>query len=254
MCSKETGALITTGGGFSDYYSTPSWQAAAVSSYLSSGAVTPGPGNFTRTGRGYPDVAAISHRIVIWINGSFFSYVDGTSASAPIFAAILALANSALYAQGLPPVGLVNPTLYAIALTTPAAYNDVNCPGCVNNRSSAAWCVGIACACCPSAFTGSARTVLVAKRTARASARLLDGMQLRDGALREYQHSLPPSSTSVRYALTTFHGLYAMAHHGSMALRSATQTAPPLPHMRERVVIAWKVGIPPCRRSSYHRR
>ena len=188
MCSKETGALITTGGGFSDYYSTPPWQAAAVASYLSSGAVTPGPGNFTRTGRGYPDVAAIGHRIVMWTNGSFFSYVDGTSASAPIFAAILALANSALYAQGLPPVGLVNPTLYAIAAATPTAFNDVNCRGCVNYCSSAAWCVSIACACCPSLFTVSACTVIVAKGTARASALLLDGMRLQDGAPHECQH------------------------------------------------------------------
>ena len=144
MSSRRTNSIITTGGGFSNYYTMPSYQAAAVAAYLASGAVTPGTGNFARTGRGYPDVAAIGHHIDIWKGGAFSSYVDGTSASAPIFAAILALANNALYLAGKPPVGFVNPSLYTIGAATPAAFVDVNCPGCVNSCSNAGWCVLLA--------------------------------------------------------------------------------------------------------------
>ena len=142
MSSSRTNSAITTGGGFSNFYTMPSYQAAAVAAYLASGAVTPGPGNFNRTARGYPDVSALGHNIAIW-SGGHIGAVDGTSASAPIFAAFLALANNALYAKGLPPVGFVNPALYTIGASTPAAFYDVNCAGCVNNcgRSTSGWCV-----------------------------------------------------------------------------------------------------------------
>jgi tripeptidyl-peptidase-1 len=131
---------ITTGGGFSKLYSAPSWQRAAVAAYLASGARLPGAGNFNSAGRGYPDVAAIGCTLVIWLDGDPM-LLDGTSASAPVFAAILALANSALHAQGLPPVGFVNPTIYAIAAATPAAFRDVNCTGCDTScgRRSHGW-------------------------------------------------------------------------------------------------------------------
>jgi tripeptidyl-peptidase-1 len=34
-CQSQLGAVITTGGGFSTYYPTPSWQAKATASYFS---------------------------------------------------------------------------------------------------------------------------------------------------------------------------------------------------------------------------
>lgn len=46
----------------------------------------------------------------------------GTSAAAPIFAAIIALVNDALLADGKPPLGFLNPWLYTTARN---AFTDV---------------------------------------------------------------------------------------------------------------------------------
>ena len=43
----------------------------------------------------------------------------------PIFAAVIALANAARLAAGLPVLGFVNPALYAIAVSTPGAFHDI---------------------------------------------------------------------------------------------------------------------------------
>lgn len=59
--------------------------------------------------------------------------VDGTSASAPIVAAIIAVANAARLALGLPVLGFINPVLYAAATSSPNIFNDIDCAGCVNN-------------------------------------------------------------------------------------------------------------------------
>ena len=58
-CSTATGALISSGGGFSNVAPTPAWQSTAVSGYLASGAKLPPAGDFNSTGRGYPDVSAL---------------------------------------------------------------------------------------------------------------------------------------------------------------------------------------------------
>ena len=167
IASKRTISIITTGGGFSKVQAQPAWQATAVAQYLASGATLPGSGNYNAAGRACkgdraggelgpspcrrlprmslcaadPDVAAIGHNLFLYMNGQPSPGVDGTSASAPIFAAILALANNALYLAGKPPVGFVNPAIYAIAVSTPGAFNDINCAGCVNNCGTNGWCV-----------------------------------------------------------------------------------------------------------------
>lgn len=133
IASTRTLSVITTGGGFSNSQAMPMYQSDAVAAYLSSGATLPGLENFNPSGRAYPDVSAIGHNLFLWKDRMPLPRIDGTSASAPIFAAILALANNALYANGLPPVGFVNPAIYHIAATTPAAFQDINCAGCVNN-------------------------------------------------------------------------------------------------------------------------
>lgn len=56
--------------------------------------------------------------------------ISGTSASAPTFAAIVALLNDAMLAAGRPPLGFLNPLLY---LKGAAGLNDItagNAPGC----------------------------------------------------------------------------------------------------------------------------
>ena len=63
VASLANAALITSGGGFSNVATQPAWQSAAVSAFLSSGAMTPGSGNFNPTMRGYPDVSALGHNV-----------------------------------------------------------------------------------------------------------------------------------------------------------------------------------------------
>ncbi|EJD45536.1 hypothetical protein AURDEDRAFT_21936, partial [Auricularia subglabra TFB-10046 SS5] len=55
--------------------------------------------------------------------------VDGTSASSPSFASIIALINDRREAAGKPPLGLLNPFLHA----NPQAYTEITVgtnPGC----------------------------------------------------------------------------------------------------------------------------
>ena len=64
------------------------------------------------TGRAYPDLSCIGQVFpTIW-NGSTHGLV-GTSGSSPICAAVFALLNDALITEGRPPVGFLNPWLYA---------------------------------------------------------------------------------------------------------------------------------------------
>ena len=101
---------FVSGGGFSEYFARPGYQDHAVGSYISrlDGLHD---GLYNPHGRGYPDVAAMGYRIVTVWNGTT-KVVDGTSASAPIFAAVVALVNDALIAESKPPLGFLNPWLY----------------------------------------------------------------------------------------------------------------------------------------------
>ena len=90
----------STGGGVSTYFARPSWQTVEIDSV--------NPGSFT--GRVIPDVAADASA-----NTGYWMVVDGqggasggTSASAPLWAALIALLNASLGA----PVGYLNPVLF----------------------------------------------------------------------------------------------------------------------------------------------
>ena len=55
------------------------------------------------------------------------------SASAPTFAGFVALLNDARIKAGLPPLGFLNPLIYAIGKKRPGAFNDITTghnPGC----------------------------------------------------------------------------------------------------------------------------
>ena len=109
--SAYGGTFITSGGGFSNTYSTPKYQADAVATFLgNSNNHTFGPG-YNAKGRGYPDVALIGHLYPIFVGGTP-EVKDGTSASTPVMAGILALVNSKRIAAGKPSVGYANPALY----------------------------------------------------------------------------------------------------------------------------------------------
>merc|ERR1712059_219977 len=88
------------GGGFSDHFSLPEYQAEAVTAYLKKtddAALTPPDSAFTRTGRGYPDVAAMAgtanpYCVAASLTGvtSNMVGVGGTSAAAPVVAGLFA--------------------------------------------------------------------------------------------------------------------------------------------------------------------
>jgi tripeptidyl-peptidase-1 len=88
-CSIATGALITSGGGFSSEFERPQWQDWAVQNYLDT-AVLPREALFNGSRRGYPDLSLFGHSFVVVDNGTPIA-VDGTSASAPTLAGILTL-------------------------------------------------------------------------------------------------------------------------------------------------------------------
>eukprot|EP01087_Luapelamoeba_hula_P001899 TRINITY_DN116_c0_g1_i1.p1 TRINITY_DN116_c0_g1~~TRINITY_DN116_c0_g1_i1.p1 ORF type:complete len:570 (+),score=74.79 TRINITY_DN116_c0_g1_i1:169-1878(+) len=122
-CSSSTGGVVTTGGGFSYYFPRPAYQAAAVSSYLRSAPNLPPLALFNASSRGYPDVAVIGYNYNVVLGGN--TYLEsGTSASAPVFAGMIALINGALIAQGKSPVGFANPALYSLAATRDV-FNDI---------------------------------------------------------------------------------------------------------------------------------
>ena len=71
-------------------------------------------GLYNPQGRGIPDVSAMAYHYPIVWNGTSH-LLDGTSASAPAFAAIISLINDNLLAEGRPPLGFLNPWLYTLA-------------------------------------------------------------------------------------------------------------------------------------------
>lgn len=113
VCSRDTDGEITSGGGFSTMNNALDFQKVAISEYLSK--VTPPQSHyspFNANGRGYPDVAMAANKYLTIVGGSFFE-VSGTSASAPVFAGIVSLVNSLRIQKNYPPIGFMNPALYA---------------------------------------------------------------------------------------------------------------------------------------------
>jgi tripeptidyl-peptidase-1 len=69
-------------------------------------------GLYNKAGRGYPDIAAQGFHFITTWDGSG-ELLDGTSASTPAASAIISLVNDALISSGKPPLGFLNPWLYA---------------------------------------------------------------------------------------------------------------------------------------------
>ena len=124
--SPETSTSFS-GGGFSNIFDPPSYQASAVASYLNSIGST-NAGKFNVSGRGFPDIAAQAANVEIFVGGAAGT-VNGTSCATPIFASTVALINDQLIAAGKSPLGFINPLLYA----NPSAFSDITTgsnPGC----------------------------------------------------------------------------------------------------------------------------
>ncbi|KAJ7153327.1 subtilisin-like protein [Mycena filopes] len=128
-------AASLSGGGFSNYFTTPDYQQSDVTKYLATLGNTYA-GLYNQSGRGMPDVAAQAENVEIaWMNE--FWLVAGTSCASPIFASMIALVNDRLIAAGKPVLGFLNPFLYSTGRT---AFTDVTQgtnPGCNTNGFSA---------------------------------------------------------------------------------------------------------------------
>ena len=103
-------------GGYSSNYAIPTWQK---------------PVNMTTNGgstafRNFPDVAMVGDNIYVFAD-SLGTNVVGTSCSAPLWAAFIALANQKAAQTASAPLGFINPALYTIALGPlyPACLHDV---------------------------------------------------------------------------------------------------------------------------------
>ncbi|KAI9755282.1 MAG: Phospholipase D1 [Chaenotheca gracillima] len=104
-------AISFSSGGFSDRFPRPDYQNEAVREYLGQIGDT-FKGLFNPRGRGFPDVAAQGSNFHVVDQGDEI-LVGGTSASAPTFAALVSLLNSARADNRRPPLGFLNPWLYS---------------------------------------------------------------------------------------------------------------------------------------------
>jgi len=122
------------GGGFSNAFAQPSWQASAVSGYLakaSNAGVLPSSTLFNATGRAYPDVSALggqTNPYCVAYSGGSYGGVAGTSASCPVVAGIFAQLNNVRLAAGKSSLGWLNPLIYSNS----QCFNDVS-DGSMNN-------------------------------------------------------------------------------------------------------------------------
>ena len=114
------------GGGFSDTFPIPDYQAEAVAAFKNASAAAgtlPSQKYWNNTGRGYPDVSALGGQKAPYCvaTGGRFAGVAGTSASTPVVAGVFARLNAIRLAKGNAPLGFLNPLLYA----NPQAFQDV---------------------------------------------------------------------------------------------------------------------------------
>jgi len=138
-------ARFPSGGGFSNVFPMPAYQASHVNKYVDTVGKTLSftpysqfapngdfsnitSGAYNRLGRAYPDVGAVGDRQVILGGGDWY-LIGGTSLSAPVWGAVLTLVNEERLKAHKPTLGFVNPVLYAF----PEVFNDVtegSNPGC----------------------------------------------------------------------------------------------------------------------------
>ncbi|KAI0261677.1 subtilisin-like protein [Gloeopeniophorella convolvens] len=126
--------VIFSGGGFSDIFPIPSYQQAAVSSFLKTHSPPYSAAHIKLIdifkARGFPDLSANGANYVTAVNGEF-SLTFGTSASSPVVGSMIAMINDARIAAGKGPVGFINPAIYSTKFAD--AFNDItsgNNPGC----------------------------------------------------------------------------------------------------------------------------
>lgn len=107
---------VKSGGGFSDVFALPDYQADIVSAYLKNMPPPYTADRFNNSGnaRALPDISANGHNYAVFVGGAQQS-VDGTSASTPLFASMITLINEERIKAGKSSVGFLNPVLYQYA-------------------------------------------------------------------------------------------------------------------------------------------
>jgi len=138
----ETGKEIVnglSGGGFSNTFARPNYQNNAVNEYFSKVSLPP-QSYWNRTGRGFPDIAALSANFIVVVDFFPLPGVAGTSCAAPTNGGIIGLLNDVRLQNNQPPLGFLNPLFYQLARTTPQVFTDItkgSNPGCMGLGFSA---------------------------------------------------------------------------------------------------------------------
>jgi hypothetical protein len=120
------GGGIGSSGGISTSVPVPSWQLG-LDTTTNQGSVTL---------RNIPDVALTADNVYIIADGQG-GLVAGTSCAAPLWAGLTALVNQQAAQLGQPPVGFLNPALYALGRGTnyPATFHDITTGNNTNDYS-----------------------------------------------------------------------------------------------------------------------
>lgn len=108
---QQERAATFSSGGFSNLWPRPDYQKEAVETYLAK-LGDQWKGLYNESGRGFPDVSAQGVNYAVYDKG-MLTLLEGTSASSPTFAAIVALLNDARLRSGQPVLGFLNPWLYS---------------------------------------------------------------------------------------------------------------------------------------------
>ena len=83
---------------------------------------------FNASNRAFPDVSATGHNHLLFLKGTGtrgWDLFDGTSASAPIWAAIVTRLNDARVSAGESVLGFLPPLIYLFATEVPAGFQDI---------------------------------------------------------------------------------------------------------------------------------
>ncbi|KAF5560294.1 tripeptidyl-peptidase sed2 [Fusarium phyllophilum] len=110
-----------SGGGFSQYFPREKWQDSSIKSYVKAldGHLN---GHYNASNRGVPDISISATSFITRLKGQAVG-LRGTSASAPVVAAMLALVNDARVRKGKEVLGWLNEVLYSEEVQ--AALQDV---------------------------------------------------------------------------------------------------------------------------------
>jgi tripeptidyl-peptidase-1 len=120
---EETLAQVAfSGGGFSNVFAMPNYQAETVHEWFKKHPPIYGSDRFNNSQRtrGFPDISANGANYAFAVNAEW-SLTYGTSASAPVLGSILTLINQERLKAGKSSIGFINPTAYA----HPEVFTDV---------------------------------------------------------------------------------------------------------------------------------